>query len=203
MAGQNIDVRGVGREVLRRMDLENALRDAGTGERGLAVVDGAGRVRAAFRLEEFGSNRPTAELEILRGDLARLPAIGPWRTWNTSSQTPSRHWMKMLPAWRLTFRSGARPRVDLVLAAKGIGSSARRLPFGDGGRRFLGLNIAYFTIAKDRVDDDLARIYNMPGGRVVNVRPNPKGTTPALLSIRHPPDGAERPSSRTAEAHPG
>ena len=40
--GQNVDVRGVGREVLRRMGLERAALDEGTGETGTAWVDAHG-----------------------------------------------------------------------------------------------------------------------------------------------------------------
>lgn len=44
--GQNIDVRGAGRTVLRRMGLEDAVADLGTGEEGIAFVDERNRVRA-------------------------------------------------------------------------------------------------------------------------------------------------------------
>ena len=44
--GQNIDVRGVGREVLRRMALEQAALEQGTGEEGTAWVKGDGTVAA-------------------------------------------------------------------------------------------------------------------------------------------------------------
>ncbi|MGI4737381.1 MAG: FAD-dependent monooxygenase [Janthinobacterium lividum] len=70
--GQNIDVRGAGREVLARMGLLQAVKDAGTGETGLAFVDEHNEVVAEFDQGDAGSNGPTAELEILRGDLAHL-----------------------------------------------------------------------------------------------------------------------------------
>ncbi|KMO09752.1 FAD-binding monooxygenase, partial [Methylobacterium platani JCM 14648] len=70
--GQNIDVRGVGREVLRRMGLDERALEQGTGETGTAWVDGDGRVVARFMTDELGGDGPTAEMEILRGDLARL-----------------------------------------------------------------------------------------------------------------------------------
>ena len=70
--GQNIDIRGVGREVLRRMDLEQAALDRGTGEEGTVWIDEHGGEVAKFLTADFGSAGPTAEMEILRGDLARL-----------------------------------------------------------------------------------------------------------------------------------
>src|SRR5689334_5338547 len=69
--GQNIDVRGPGREVLRRMGLEQTALASGTGEKGLSWVDTDGKVIATF-IAEAGTDGPTAEMEILRGDLARL-----------------------------------------------------------------------------------------------------------------------------------
>jgi 2-polyprenyl-6-methoxyphenol hydroxylase-like FAD-dependent oxidoreductase len=65
--GQNIDVRGVGRE-----GLEQAALDRGTGEEGTAWVNGDGSVAAQFITADLGADGPTAEMEILRGDLARL-----------------------------------------------------------------------------------------------------------------------------------
>ena len=63
--GQNIDVRGVGRTVLRRMGLERAALDSGTGEEGTSWIDGQGRVAARF--DVAGS----------AGDAGRLPGQQP------------------------------------------------------------------------------------------------------------------------------
>jgi hypothetical protein len=41
--GQNIDIRGAGREVARRMGIEDAIRAAGTREVGTRFVDASGR----------------------------------------------------------------------------------------------------------------------------------------------------------------
>jgi len=70
--GQNVDVRGAGRTVLQHMGLEQAVKDANTGERGLTWVDGANQTIARVDLDSLEGDGPTAELEILRGDLARL-----------------------------------------------------------------------------------------------------------------------------------
>jgi len=71
-AGQNIDVRGAGREVLRRMGLEDAVRAAGTGEVGTQFIGDEGEVIASFDAGENDTDGATAELEILRGELGRL-----------------------------------------------------------------------------------------------------------------------------------
>jgi 2-polyprenyl-6-methoxyphenol hydroxylase-like FAD-dependent oxidoreductase len=69
--GQNVDVRGAGREVLRRMGLEEAAKAKTTGERGTDWVDEKDGVVARFAVDVIGDG-PTAEMEILRGDIARL-----------------------------------------------------------------------------------------------------------------------------------
>src|SRR6185312_1419430 len=67
--GQNVDVRGVAREVVARMGLTDAVRAQNTTETGTVIVDATGAVVAELPSE--GPDGPTAELEVLRGDLAR------------------------------------------------------------------------------------------------------------------------------------
>ncbi|HEX8539413.1 MAG TPA: FAD-dependent monooxygenase, partial [Cystobacter sp.] len=70
--GQSVDVRGAGQEVVRRMNLEQAIRARTTHETGVAFVDSAGRVKARISSEALGGKGLTAELEILRGEFARI-----------------------------------------------------------------------------------------------------------------------------------
>ncbi|WP_414171291.1 hypothetical protein [Clavibacter tessellarius] len=70
-AGQNIDVRGLGRDVLRRMGIEDVVMANLTGEDGTRFVDEEGRVLAKFPRAE-GEDGPTAEVEILRGRFAGI-----------------------------------------------------------------------------------------------------------------------------------
>ena len=71
--GQNIDVRGAAREVARRMGIEDDLRAANTGEIGMRFLDETGSPTASFPVSAPGEvDGPTAELEILRGELSRI-----------------------------------------------------------------------------------------------------------------------------------
>ncbi len=70
--GQSVDLRGSVRTVFERMGLIDKVDRSGTGETAWTYVDENGKVVAAFRLADIGSDGPTAELEILRGDLARI-----------------------------------------------------------------------------------------------------------------------------------
>src|ERR1700754_3888244 len=70
--GQNIDVRGAAREVVRRMGVEAAIRAANTGEIGMRFLAEDGSPAAVFPMTAGGTDGPTAELEILRGELSRI-----------------------------------------------------------------------------------------------------------------------------------
>ncbi|MFY0578134.1 FAD-dependent monooxygenase [Cystobacter fuscus] len=70
--GQNVDLRGGGREVARLMGLEDEVRARNTTEEGIHFVDEAGRTRASLPATAFGGEGLVAELEILRGELAVL-----------------------------------------------------------------------------------------------------------------------------------
>ena len=64
--GQNIDIRGAAREVTRRMGLDEAVRDATTGEVGTRFVTADGATVAEFPAGTSQSGGTTAEVEILR-----------------------------------------------------------------------------------------------------------------------------------------
>jgi len=71
--GQNVDVRGAAREVVLRMGIDGDVRKAGTGEVGMRFLDENGAPKASFPLGGPGeTDGPTAELEILRGELSRI-----------------------------------------------------------------------------------------------------------------------------------
>ena len=126
--GQNVDVRGVGRTVLRQMGLEDAALAAGTGEEGTAWVEEDGSIAAQFLTAEIGRDGPTAEMEILRGDLARLLYDG------ARAQATYRFGDHVVGIEQggdaaVTFASGTTERYDAVIVAEGVGSTTRDLVF--------------------------------------------------------------------------
>ena len=190
--GQNIDVRGVGREVLRRMGLEEPALRKGTGEVGTAWIDHRGRIAAQFITNDQDDEGPTAEMEILRGDLARLlyePArdVANFRFGDDVAALET-----YADEVNVTFASGQTERFDAVIVAEGVGSSTRELIFpGENKPRWMNLTIAYFTIPSAPGDDQLWRWYNTTGGRSISLRPDAYGSTRAMLSIQKPPEGEE------------
>jgi 2-polyprenyl-6-methoxyphenol hydroxylase-like FAD-dependent oxidoreductase len=181
--GQNIDVRGAGREVLRRAGLEDAVRAATTGERGTRFVDEHGATVAEFPAGQSDTEGATAEVEVLRGDLARvlLDAAGDeTETIFDDSVTGIRDDGDDA---EVTFARGGKRRFDLVIVAEGLGSSTRTLIFGDDvAIRGLGLEMTYLTLDRTAEDVDWWRWYTAPGGRSVTLRPDRHGTTRAVLT---------------------
>lgn len=190
--GQNIDVRGSGREVLRRMNLDRRALDEGTGEEGTAWVEADGKVAAQFLTSDLGADGPTAEMEILRGDLARL-LYKPAREHATYRFDDSIAAITQDDdGASVTFASGTTERYDAVIVAEGVGSSTREMVFPDENTpRWMDLTIAYFTIARTLDDDRLWRWYNATGGRSVSLRPDRHGTTRAMLSVQQAPKGEQ------------
>ena len=71
--GQNVDIRGAGVTIIRKLGLEPVIRAATSGEEGVQFVDADNRVWGAFAADKSGRMRtPTADIEILRGTLAEI-----------------------------------------------------------------------------------------------------------------------------------
>ncbi|MBB3798642.1 FAD-dependent monooxygenase [Xanthomonas arboricola] len=200
--GQNIDVRGVGREVLQRMGLEQAALDHGTGEEGTAWVDDHGHAVATFTTDDIDGDGPTAELEILRGDLARL-------LYDAARQKAEYRFGDRIAsidddgeAATVRFQSGRSDHFDAVIVAEGVGSATRELVFpGENDPRWMDLTIAYFTIARTADDDRLWRWYHTTGGRSISLRPDQHGTTRAMLSLQKAPEGEQDWDLATQKAY--
>lgn len=190
--GQNIDVRGVGREVIRRMRLEDQALRQGTGEEGTVWVKADGTPAACFLASQIEGDGPTAEMEILRGDLARL-IYEPARAhahFRFGGQVRSIE--QDADGVSVTFKSGATDRYDLVVVAEGVGSATRELIFPkENDPRWMDLTTAYFTIPRAADDDRMWRWYHTTNGRSISLRPDRHGTARATLSIQMKAKGEE------------
>ncbi|RUQ02626.1 FAD-dependent monooxygenase [Curtobacterium sp. HSID17257] len=181
--GQNVDVRGVAKQVLERMGLTDAVRAVNTTETGTVLVDTDGRVTATL---PEGPDGATAELEVLRGDLARtvrdaLPegVVFVFGERITDVDDTARGHVTV------TTDHGRSLRADLLVVAEGVRSTTRALVFdhpGDVSERDLGVTMAFGTIPRTDSDDRRWRWYNAVGGRQVHLRPDPYDTTRAILA---------------------
>lgn len=190
--GQNVDVRGAGREVARRMGIEDAIRQATTGEDGLELVGDDGRTIASFPAGTSDSGGATAELEILRGDLARILVE---RTGDDVAYLFGDHITALTETEtgvEVTFASGQQRTFSLVVVADGIRSTTRALVVGSEPRiKPLGMYTAWTTIPRIDSDNQWWRWFNAPGGRTATLRPDNVGTTRATLSFMSSPQGYE------------
>ncbi|MDP4333668.1 FAD-dependent monooxygenase [Curtobacterium sp. A7_M15] len=191
--GQNVDVRGVARDVLRRMGIFDAVKAKNTTETGTVLVDSLGKVTA--ELPSDGTDGATAELEVLRGDLARvvldhLPEGVEFVYGQSIVAVDDRD-----DAVTVRLSDGRTLDADLLVVAEGVRSSTRRLLFtGDEvEERDLDVTMVFGTIPRTDGDDDRWRWHNAVGGRQVHLRPDPYGTIRAILAYSPGGDLLGRP----------
>ncbi|WP_332369590.1 FAD-dependent monooxygenase [Spirosoma telluris] len=191
LGGQNIDVKGAAQKIAQRMGIEDDIRAANTGELGVRFVDENDITKA--NLPKGESDIGTSELEILRGDLAKI-------LYDHTKKDVEYIFGDQIISLKehdisvsVIFQHGAERSFDLVIAADGIRSKTRTLIFGDEPFvRSVGLYIAYLTVPRAATDSAWARWYNAPGSRVIFIRPDNEGTTRVSFSFLSPPKGYER-----------
>ncbi|AUD04085.1 FAD-dependent monooxygenase [Spirosoma pollinicola] len=182
LGGQNIDVNGPARKVVRKMGVEAAILAQNTTEVGLQIIGQNGEVAGEFPKE--ASLTGTRELEILRGDLVRIlydcsKEHVDYR-FGDSITDLERHPDEV----SVTFASGITETFHLVIAADGVRSKTRQLMFGDEPQfKSLGLYIAYMTIPRLSTDNDWWRWYTAVDRRVLMLRPDNKGTIRASVAF--------------------
>lgn len=192
LGGQNIDVRGLARQVLERMQLRDAVLAANTGEVGTRFVDAEGATVSEFPAEAGEGDGPTAELEVLRGELARIltEACGDGVTWWSGDHVVALD--QTDDAVTVTLAGGDEHTFDLLVVAEGPGSHTRGLVLGEQPElRRLGMYMAWATIPRTASDDAWWRWMTVPGSRSVTLRPDNLGTTRATLGFMSDPVGFE------------
>jgi len=181
--GHAVDVRGAARDVVEWMGIREAIRAHQVDERGWAMVDARGRRLGGMSADLFGGEGIVAEIEIARGDLARVlydatAADVDWRFGDKVAE--------LTPEGDVFFASGRRERYDVVVGADGVRSGVRQLAFGPHSEfvQPLGAYQAYFTVPDPGDLDNWFEMYNAPGGRVAGIRPERGGTAKASLTFR-------------------
>lgn len=195
--GQNVDVRGVAREVLDRMGLTEAVRAVNTTETGTVIVDEHGDTIVRLPDDDSGEGA-TAELEVLRGDLAEVVRDAlPDAVRFVFGETIAAVEEDGHDARPVTVRTrgGSTLQADLLVVAEGVRSDTRDMLFEVEPRR-LGITMEFGTIPRIPSDDDTWRWYNAVEGRQVHLRPDNHGTTRAMLAYTNEdgevPDRRER-----------
>lgn len=181
--GQNVDVRGAARDVARRMGIEADLRAAHTGEVGMRLVREDGSPAASFPVSASGgTDGPTAEFEILRGELSRILID------HTGDDTDYRFDCQIADLTdhgdhvAVALQDGTSIDADLVVIAEGLRSRSRRY-VTSAEVNDLGMYLAYATVARLDTDDGWWNWQHANGSRSVQLRPDNLGTTRAILTF--------------------
>jgi 2-polyprenyl-6-methoxyphenol hydroxylase-like FAD-dependent oxidoreductase len=184
-AGQQIDIRGAGIQIIKKMGVEEAIRAKTTKEAGLAFVDSNGKTCGEFPVDQEGGRSFTSEIEILRGELAQIFYDA---TKEETEYIFGDHVTAILDDGNkasVTLASGTKREFDMVIGADGMGSKIRRVAFSEIEDPVKSLDqwAAFFTIPYKESDGTFAKWYNAPGGRSILLRPDNAGYTRAYLSI--------------------
>jgi 2-polyprenyl-6-methoxyphenol hydroxylase-like FAD-dependent oxidoreductase len=179
--GQNVDIRGLGLKILSKMGTEEAVRKRTTQEEGVAFVDASNRHMAAFPVDKSGRNLSmTAEIEIMRGDLAIILYEATKSDVDYQFDDSIQRLDEMENKINVQFQSGHEHDFDLVIAADGLGSVTRKLLFGNLPISSLGQYVSWFSIPRAEHDSAWAHWYNAPGRRMILLRPDTVETTDSL-----------------------
>lgn len=173
------------------MGIEADIRAANTGEVGMRFIDDNGAPAASFPVGAPGGiDGPTAELEILRGELSRILIE------HTEDRTDYRFDTQLTD---VVDRGGHVTAVlnddtaidaDLVVVAEGLRSRSRCF-VTSADVNDLGMYFAYVTIPREQTDDQWWNWQHVAGSRSVHTRPDNLGTTRAILTFMSDVRGLE------------
>ena len=200
--GQNIDIKGSARTVIKKMGLEEQVRKYNTTEKGTQFIDSRGRPFAPFPLKEGSSASFTSEFEILRGDLAAVlyEATKDHPNVNYLFGTTIREVISNDDdTVQVRLSNGKVQKSDLLVAADGQWSKIRKQCFPPEYVDVVdkGMYVVYWTIPRLPSDNDWWNIYVALGSRTITLRPDPHGTVRAMFSLM-PCNGAQTKAWREA-----
>jgi 2-polyprenyl-6-methoxyphenol hydroxylase-like FAD-dependent oxidoreductase len=166
--GYPIDVRASAIEVVERMGLLPALRDAHVDTQRTSFVGPRGKVIARLTPADFTGSPEGRDVELPRGELARLLYERTRADVEYVFEDSVTALDQRSDGVHVTFRHGPPRTVDLVVGADGLHSTVRDLAFGaeSAFRHDLGFAFAGFSL--DRTTDTAglereAVVHNTPG----------------------------------------
>lgn len=182
-SGLQVDLRGDGLEVMKRMGLEQQFELRRIPEQGLQIVDKSGNTRAFFPAKASGNGLQTftTDSEIMRGDLCRLLHDACSKRITSLFGVTIEALYDQPDSINVRLSDGSEHDFDFVVGADGQYSRTRKLMLGpeapDPFMPLSGLKMAYFTVPKPMKENEkyLASIHFATKGRL-------------MMSRRHRPD---------------
>lgn len=186
--GQNVDIQGSARALIKKMGLLKEYKRLNTTETGTQFIDSNGRPFARFPVNRGKSISPTSEFEILRGDLAKIlyaatkdnSAID--YVFGTTVEKVLENDEKRV---KVQFSTGKVDQYDLLVAADGQWSRLRKQCFPADSVQVVdkGMFAVYWTAPRIPEDNNWWNIYQAPRSRVIAVRPDPHGTIRPMFAF--------------------
>jgi len=158
--GYAVDFRGTSMEALRRMGLLEAVKAEATNMGDMYYVDRRDREVATMPAAAF-----SGELEIMRGDLARILHDATNAGTEYIFGDSIAELIELDDGVEVRFESGMRRSFDLVIGADGLHSNVRALAFGPEEQfvHDLGLYASIFTVPNRLNLDYSGRLFSAPG----------------------------------------
>lgn len=191
-SGLQVDLRGHGVEVMKRMGLEQAFRSKSAPELGMQLVDKSGKRRAFFPANKSakGLQSFTSEFEIMRGDLCSLMYDATKHHTKYIFGTLVESFEEKGNSVEIRYADGKTGSFDLWVGADGLWSRTRRMMNGPGvpdtftplGDLYTG----YFTIARpiQEGEEYVATSYIAPGRRGMMTRRHNEDTLQVYLGCK-------------------
>ncbi|KAF1346440.1 hypothetical protein EJ07DRAFT_160468 [Lizonia empirigonia] len=177
-AGQAVDIRGPGVDVIRKLGLEPEIKAKHTTETGLAFINSKGDTAAIFPSTGDAKNQSaSSEYEILRGDLAGLLLDGVNEAKEKSVKVEVVYGECIDSIEVREDGSG----VEVYFTNGKIKNQTRSLVFGKEDLREhikpSGMYLGFFSIPRIPEDDSLWRWCQIPPGLGMHLRPHCNGKT--------------------------
>ena len=171
------------------MGLLDVIRSKLVDEAGVSLVDTQNKTKVTFMANKSGSGAQsmTSEYEIMRGDLVRILYDAARDDVEYIFDKTVEHFEQDEKGVTVHFSDGQTGIFDILVGADGQGSRIRKaiLPSDapDPVRR-LGLYMAYWFVPRTKVDNNVVKVYHIPGSRVVMCRTHSPTESQAYFILR-------------------
>ncbi|KAJ5904381.1 hypothetical protein N7504_006764 [Penicillium tannophilum] len=186
--GAQIDLRGQGIEVAKRMGLIDAIRSKLVDEDGVAFVDSEGKVHATIMANKTGKGAQslTSEYEIMRGDLVRILYDATKDNVKYIFGQTVEHFEQDEKEVVVRFSDGSSDTFDILVGADGQGSHIRKaiLPPDSDPYLRLGVHMAYWFIRRAEGDNNIRKTYSCSGGRMIMRRTHNSTESQVYFTLR-------------------